>query len=285
MRLILILILGVTAGGLALAACGGERSLSDAGREHVAAGFYPLVFAAEQVGGEEVSVTNLTPPGAEPHDLEVSPADVAAVREADVVLLLGHGFQPQLEEAAGDGDNVLRLLDTPGLRLLHDDDPHVWLDPTRYATIARRLASALGDPAGAVPVIGRLQALDEEYRRGLAHCERREIVTSHEAFGYLADRYGLEQVAVTGLSPEAEIDPARLIEVTDLVRARGATTVFVEPLVSPRVAETVARETGAATAVLDPIEGLTEAEAAAGGDYFSLMRRNLAALRQGLECR
>jgi zinc transport system substrate-binding protein len=277
--LILILIM-IVAVAIA-AACGATPT--DDGRPAVVAGFYPLAFAAEQVGGAELSVTNLTPAGAEPHDLEVSPEDVAAIREADVVLLLGHGFQPQLEDAAGDGESVVRLLDTPGLDLV-PDDPHVWLDPQRYATIARRIASALETPPAAAPLEERLSELDAELRRGLAECERHEVVTSHQAFGYLTERYGLEQVAVSGVSPEGEAEPARLQEVVELVRARGVTTIFVEPLVSPRLAETIAREAGVRTAVLDPIEGLSEEDQAAGEDYFSVMRRNLAALREGLGC-
>ena len=287
MRLILILISVASAAPFAagaLVACGGGGSDAGSGRTEVAAGFYPLAFAAEEVGGGRVTVTNLTPAGSEPHDLEVSPDDVAALREADLVLLLGHGFQPQLEDAAGDGDNVLQLLDTEGLALLSDEDPHVWLDPIRYAEIARRIATALEAPAAAEPFAAELEALDEEFSRGLADCERHELVTSHEAFGYLAERYGLEQIAVTGLSPEAEVDPGRLEDVVDAVRESGATTVFVEPLVSPRIAETVARATGTTTAVLNPLEGLTEDQASNGDDYFSVMRRNLAALRAALGC-
>jgi zinc transport system substrate-binding protein len=285
----LILILTPVAGAFllvlgALAGCGEDGSAPESARVDVAAGFYPLAFAAEEIGGDRVAVTNLTPAGSEPHDLEVSPGDVGALREADLVILLGRGFQPQLEDAARDGDNVLHLLDTEGLTLLPDDDPHVWLDPVRYATIARRIAAALEAPAAADPFVRELEALDGDFRRGLADCERRELVTSHEAFGYLADRYGLHEVGVTGLSPEAEADPGRLQEVVDRVRESGATTVFVEPLASSRLAETVAREAGAATAVLDPLEGLTEEQAAEGDDYFSVMRRNLGALRAALEC-
>ena len=282
--MIIILILVAAGLGGLTAACRGSASGADTDRETVVAGFYPLAYAAEQIGDGRVEVTNLTPPGSEPHDLEVSPQDVADLRSADLVLLLGHGFQPQLEDAAGEGDHVLRLLDTPGLALRAGDDPHVWLDPLRYASIVTRIGEALGEPARARPLVARLHGLDDEYRRGLAHCARRELVTSHEAFGYLAERYGLEQVAITGLSPEAEPEPDRLQRVVDLVRARGVTTVYFETLVSPRIADTVARETGAKTAVLDPIEGLTEDELARGDDYFTLMRANLAALQAGLGC-
>jgi zinc transport system substrate-binding protein len=284
MRLIVILIF-TSALSVAAAGCGGgSGSAASAGKEEVVAAFYPLAFAASEIGGTSVDVKNLTPPGAEPHDLEVSPQDVAAVREADLVLLLGRGFQPQLEDATGDGDNVVLLLDTPGLEVHSDNDPHVWLDPVRYAKVVDRIGQALGSQGAADDLKKRLMDLDSEFRAGLAHCERKEIVTSHEAFAYLAERYGLEQVAITGLSPEAEPEPRKLQDVVDLVRARGVTTVYFETLVSPRIAETVARETGAKTAVLNPIEGLTEDEAAMGQDYFSLMRENLAALRAGLEC-
>jgi zinc transport system substrate-binding protein len=283
MRLIVIL---TFACGLALAACGNsvEGGSTGSGKETAVAAFYPLSFAASEIGGDSVDVKNLTPPGAEPHDLEVSPQDVAEVRDADLVLLLGHGFQPQLEDAAGNADNVALLLDTPGLEVHSNEDPHVWLDPVRYAQVVERIGQLLGKRAAAKELEKRLADLDAEYRVGLAHCTRHEIVTSHEAFAYLAERYGLEQIAITGLSPEAEPEPGKLQDVVYLVRERGVTTVYFETLVSPRIAETVARETGAKTAVLDPIEGLTEEEASKGEDYFSLMRANLSSLRAGLGC-
>jgi len=269
----------ITVAAFFLAACGP----SSAGPDTVVASFYPLAFAAEEVA-PGVPVENLTPPGAEPHDLELSPSDAATIRDARLVLLLGHGFQPQLEDAAGNGDNVLRLLDTPGLDLLPSGDPHVWLDLIRYAKIVQRIGEALGAQGAAERLVARLEALDDEYRDGLANCERHEIVTSHEAFAYLAQRYGLEQIPITGLSPEAEPQPADLSRVVDLVEERGVTTIYYETLVSPRIAETVARETGAKTAVLDPIEGLTPAEVAKGEDYFTRMRANLQALEDGLGC-
>ena len=285
MRLIVILILTFSV-SIAAVACGGGGGgeAAGAGMKQVVAAFYPLAFAAAEIGGAGVDVKNLTPPGAEPHDLEVSPRDVAAVRDADLVLLLGHGFQPQLEDAVGAGDNVVRLLDTPGLEVHSNDDPHVWLDPVRYAKVVDRIGQALGKQSAADNLEKRLMDLDSEFRAGLADCERNEIVTSHEAFAYLAERYGLEQVAITGLSPEAEPEPGKLQDVVNLVRSRGVTTIYFETLVSPRIAETVARETGAKTAVLNPIEGLTGEQAASGEDYFSLMRMNLAALRAGLGC-
>ena len=193
-RIILILLVAVCAG------CGGGGG-SDDERTSVVASFYPLAYAAEEVGGPSVRVRNLTPPGAEPHDLEATPGDVEELQDADLVLLLGHGFQPQLEDAAGDGDHVLRLLDTPGLDRVEDGDVHVWLDPLRYAVLVKRIAGELGRPDEAERLERRLRALDREYQEGLADCARREIVTNHAAFGYLADRYGLEQIPITGSEP------------------------------------------------------------------------------------
>jgi zinc transport system substrate-binding protein len=279
MRAIIILI---SLAALA-SACG--SSDESGGERRVAASFYPLAFAAEELGGEGVDVVNLTPPGTEPHDLEPTPSDVREIKSADLVLLLGNGFQPQLEDAAGDGDRVIELLDTPGLHRFRNDDPHVWLDPTRYELIARRIAEELGTTSSLEEFIARLKALDGDYRRGLADCARDDIVTSHDAFGYLAQRYGLNQIPITGLSPEAEPSPQALSRVVDLVRDTQATTVFSETLVSPRIAEAVASETGARTAVLNPIEGLESSEAKSGDDYFSLMRSNLSALRDALGCR
>jgi zinc transport system substrate-binding protein len=286
MRIILSTLALLAAGAALtlLAGCGSGVAASSS-QEHVVAAFYPLAYAAEEIGGPRVHVENLTPPGAEPHDLEVSPSDVQQLRSADLVLLLGHDFQPQLEQGAGDGEQVVRLLDTPGLDLLPTGDPHVWLDPVRYAEIVERIGAALDRPHEADALVSRLNELDGEFRTGLADCDRHEIVTSHEAFAYLAGRYGLQQVAITGLSPEAEPAPKDLQRVIELVRRTGATTVFFETLVSPRLANTVAREAGAKTAVLNPIEGLTPAEEQRGEDYFSVMRENLAALRQALGCR
>jgi zinc transport system substrate-binding protein len=282
-RVVLILVLTV------LAVSCGRNDQGDDGRTSVVAAFYPLAYAAEEIGGDGVSVRNLTPPGAEPHDVELSARDVERIRSADVVLYLGSGFQPAFERAVegARGEAVDLLAD---VRLLEERrerkaDPHVWLDPVRYRTMARRIAAAVDRPGGDAEFVERLRALHAELRRGLARCERREIVTSHAAFGYLADRYRLEQIGITGVEPEGE-PTARVLEgVIREVKTRGAKTVFFETLVSPKLAETVAREAGARTAVLNPIEGLTEEELERGETYFSLMRRNLEALRRALGCR
>jgi zinc transport system substrate-binding protein len=271
--------------GLALAAlAAGCGSSGDDGGEHVVASFYPLAFAAGRIGGDRVSVENLTPPGAEPHDFELTPKDVAAVQKADLVLYLSHGFQPAVEKAI-DGARGKKLDALDGIALHRDGDPHVWLDPVLFAEIAGRVGAELGAPVRAGRLARELAGLDRDYRRGLANCRQRELVTTHAAFGYLASRYRLKQVAITGVEPEAEPGAQSLADLVHRLRRDHVTTVFVEKLVSPRLAETVAREAGATTAVLDPIEGLTKDEAARGDDYFTLMRRNLATLRSALGCR
>ena len=277
--------IGVIVAGTVAAAFAAGGDSSRPGRDGVVAAFYPLAYAAEQIGGPALHVTNLTPAGAEPHDLELSPGEVAAVKDAGLVLLMGHGFQPQLERAAGSSNGVsLTLLDTPGLDR-NADDPHVWLDPLRYALLVRAIGMALHAQPAAERLVARLHRFDREFRAGLVDCARREIVTSHAAFGYLAQRYRLRQISVEGLSPEAEPAPRDLARVIARVRASGATTVFAEPLASPRIARTVSRETGATVAELDPLEGLTPRTLARGADYFTVMHANLAALRKGLGCR
>lgn len=246
------------------------------------AGFYPLAFAAEQVGGDGIEVTNLTPAGAEPHDLELTPREVEGILDADLVLFVGEGFQPAVEEAAaGSSGETVDVLE--GLEL-RDGDPHVWLDPVLFGEVVERIGAALGDEISPQRLHTRLNTLDDAYQLGLADCERRDLVTTHDAFGYLADRYGLDVIPITGLSPEIEPSPRGLEAIAEIVEERGVTTVFTETLLSPEVGETVAREAGITTAVLNPLEGLTEDELARGDDYFSVMEANLEALRKGLGC-
>lgn len=280
-----------------LAGCGGgaPSAVTGAGTTShatsVVAAFYPLAYLAAQVGGARVRVRDLTPTGAEPHDLELGSARVREILQADLVLYLGGGFMPALDDALrsrrGPSLDLLRgrrlLTATPTGR--GGADPHVWLDPVRYAAMAREVARGLGDAGAADALVARLQALDAQLRRGLARCARREIVTSHAAFAYLASRYRLRQVPLEGLAPEAEPSGSALAGLVAAVRRTRATTVFAETLLSPRLARTVAREAGVRTALLNPIEGLTRQESARGADYFSLMRANLAALRRALGCR
>ena len=270
---------------------------------HVVGAFYPVAYAAERVGGGRVQVTNLTPAGAEPHDLELTPKQIDAVLDADVVFDLGHRFQPAVEKAAAqrNGPTVTLLDQLPihaGSKTVAEGDPnaldpHVWLDPVLMQAIVQQVRTALtkADPKGrtvyarnAQAFDQQLQALDQRYRTGLAKCAIHDIVTSHEAFGYLAQRYGLRQQGVAGLSPDAEPDAKRIAQLTDLVKRDHIKVVFTETLVSPRIADTLAREAGVRTDVLDPLEGLTDSAIAQGANYVTVMNANLAKLRIALDC-
>lgn len=270
---------------LLLAGCGASGS-EGGGGETIVAAFYPLAYATEEISPPGTRVVDLTRAGQEPHELELSPRDVARLRSASLVVYAGGGFQPAVEDAVRDREGPsLDVLD--GLRLRgtgKDVDPHVWLDPRRYAEVAREIATALGDPSSADAFLRRLEALDRALARGLERCRRRTLVTSHAAFGYLAERYDLEQIALVGLAPEVEPGPGTIDDLVGEIRATGATTVFTEPLVSPALADTVAREAGVGTVELDPLESLTPAQEDAGADYFGVMRDNLATLRRALGC-
>ena len=267
-----------------LAAVGPACSSGDqeSARIEVVAGFARLAELASRVGGDRLRVRDLTPPGAEPHDVELSSDDVDAVLDADLVLHLGEVFQPGLAQAATRAKRAVDLLSPQD-----GDDPHIWLDPVRFAGAVTGVEEALVsvDPAGAPSYRQRaaavrieLDQLHGDYQAGLLQCQLRVIVTAHDAFARLAERYRLEQEPITGISPAAEPDPARLAELADLVEKRGVTHVFTEELVSPRVAEALAREAGVRTAVLDPLEGRVD------GGYGAGMRRNLGVLRTALGC-
>ena len=300
-----------------LGACGaaqgeGRGDAGDAATLKVGAAFYPLEYLVAQVGGEHVQVQALTKPGAEPHDVELSPRQVGGVAQSDLVVY-ERGFQPAVDSAV-DGEAADHSLDVSrsarldlvaveedhggGTREEHADharagtaDPHFWLDPVRYADVGDAVAAALTarDQAHAAAYQqnakafrARMVALDEEFRAGLASCRVTDLVTSHAAFGYLAEAYGLRQESISGLTPESEPSPGTLAAVSRHVRATGATTIYAETLVSQDVAQTLSRESGARLAVLDPIEGITTASK--GKDYPSVMRANLATLRAGQEC-
>jgi zinc transport system substrate-binding protein len=267
------------------AACGSSRK---EGRLTVVASFYPLYEASSRIAGRAATVVNLTPAGAEPHDLELTSAQLDLILDADVVVYEGGGFQPAVEDAVAKSSAAK-------LDVLPRDakDPHIWLDPMRMSAAAGAVqrALSLARPSEAAGFREReraysaeLATLDRQLRDGLAHCARTDVVTSHAAFGHFAARYGLEQHPISGIAPDVEPDPAKLAELADFVRSHGVTTIFTETLVSPKVAQTLAREARVTTAVLDPLEGLTSDEIKAGASYASVTRENLAELRKALDC-
>ncbi|MEE9248253.1 MAG: zinc ABC transporter substrate-binding protein, partial [Dehalococcoidia bacterium] len=250
-----------------------------------------------------VHVVNLTPPGAEPHDWEPGAQDIISILKADLFTYNGSGFEPWvdrvLEEAHGNEAEILNATDALGPDLSPGEgqgpaDPHVWLDPGLYLkqAVAVKQALAAIDPEGDAQYSENLASLEQdlkvlesEMEKGLSACALNVFVINHASFGYLARRFGLEQLSISGLSPEAESSPARLRKLVNQIEDSGIGYVFFESLVSPRVAETLAKEVGAQTLELNPLEGLTSEEQEAGEDYFSVMRSNLDNLKKALQCR
>ncbi|NEA92117.1 zinc ABC transporter substrate-binding protein [Actinospica acidiphila] len=313
-----------------LTACSSDSSAAgDTGTFDVVASFYPMAFLAERIGGEHVHVTSLTQPGQEPHDLEISARQTAQLEEADAALYL-KGLQPSVDEAIGQSP-IATKIDAAELTALeehgteaghgeehgdghedehaheeehgHEDehghdhdheggDPHIWLDPVKYAEVAEGVGKAFqkADPDHAADyrkntatLVKDLEALDEKFRTGLANRTTDVFVTSHAAFGYLAERYGLTEEAISGLDPDTEPSGARVKELQKIAKDDGVTTVFYEALVSDKTAKTLAGDTGLKTDVLDPVEGITDDSR--GEDYFQVMEANLTALRTALGAR
>ncbi|MFF7973324.1 metal ABC transporter solute-binding protein, Zn/Mn family [Streptomyces sp. NPDC007905] len=293
-----------------LTACSGDSAAAaNTSKFDVVASFYPMTFLAEQIGADHVHVTSLTSPGQEPHDLELSTRQIADLQETDAVLYLKN-LQPSVDDAVAQSP-VKTKIDAASLTTLeehgnevgshsaaHDThpgeesggkDPHIWLDPVRYAQVAEGVGDAFAkaDPAHAADyrkntakLVGKLDALNFRFEQNLAHPKTKVFITTHAAFGYLAERYGLTEEAINGLDPESEPSAARVKDLEELAKADGATTVFYETLVSDKTARTVAGDAGLKTDVLDPIEGITAKSR--GKDYFAVQEANLKALQQSL---
>jgi zinc transport system substrate-binding protein len=284
--------------------CSTSATGGGTGKLNVVVAFYPLQYVVEQVGGDQVSVTSLTKPGVEPHDLELTAKQVASVAFADLVFY-EKGFQSAVDSAVDtekpkrvvDAATIVPLRTTPGFTgeaatpSTSALDPHTWLDPQtmiEYASaVAEQLSQARPDASAAFQqradaLVKQLTTLDGEFSTGLASCKLKVFVTSHAAFGYLAERYGLEQVGIAGLSPDAEPTPSRLAEVQKIAKEKGVTTIFSETLASPALANALAKDLGLKTDVLDPLEGITSQSR--GTDYPSVMRSNLSALRTAGGC-
>ncbi|GGN55944.1 zinc ABC transporter substrate-binding protein [Streptomyces albiflavescens] len=294
-----------------LSACSGFAAADgkSSGKLDVVASFYPMQYLAEQIGGTHVKVTNLTQPGQEPHDLEISARQTAQLQEADVVLYLKN-LQPAVDDAVAQSE-VKTKIDAASLTTLekhgnevgghaaaHDDtegeesggtDPHIWLDPVRYAEVAQGVGKALEkeDPDHAADykknteaLVKKLDGLDTQYKDGLADTKTKVFITTHAAFGYLAERYGLTEEAINGLDPESEPSANRVKDLEKMAKADGVSTIFYETLVSDKTAKTVADDAGLGTDVLDPIEGITDKSK--GNDYLQVMESNLKALQTAL---
>ncbi|MFE7855233.1 metal ABC transporter substrate-binding protein [Streptomyces sp. NPDC057403] len=310
-RIPAVAVAAVTALGLGtLTACSGDSAAAaGTGKFDVVASFYPMAFLAERIGGTHVHVTSLTQPGQEPHDLEISARQTAQLQDSDAVLYLKN-LQPSVDDAVAQSE-VKTKIDAASLTSLekhgnevgghaasHDGsendelsglDPHIWLDPVRYAQVAEGVGKAFqkADPnhaadyrANTAALVKKLDALNTAFKDGLAHTRSKVFITTHAAFGYLAERYGLTEEAVNGLDPESEPSAARVRQLETMAKADGVTTVFYETLVSDKTAKTIAADAGLKTDVLDPIEGITSKSR--GTDYFSVQEANLKALRTAL---
>jgi zinc transport system substrate-binding protein len=315
-RIFAVLAAVAAAASVTLAGCSDDSTGTPAGesggdKTKVVTSFYPLQFVTARVGGDAIEVTNLTAPGVEPHDLELTPKQVGSLTEAKLVVY-EKGLQPAVDEAieqnaskAGFDVSAAARLEDTGAAHEHEGeqsepeaedgegelDPHFWLDPTKVAAVADAVATKLGevDSANAdgykqraADLRGELTKLDQEFKTGLATCKIKAFITAHEAFGYLAKRYGLEMIGIAGLSPDAEPSAARIKEIHEEAEHEKVTTIFYEELVSPKVAQAIARDLRLKTAVLSPVEG--PADDGGSEDYFSLMRHNLQELRKANTC-
>ncbi len=280
-----------------------SSSQKTSGKVQVTASFYPLWFFSSEIGGEKAQVRNITPSGAEPHDYEPTTKDIAEIEKSNMLVLNGgvEGWGDKIRDNLK-GKNVVIVVAGEGLftQTIEEGgkkqtDPHVWLDPI----LARREAHNI-TTKGYLRIDGtnsdyyqnnekRLNAqfeqLDKEYREGLQNCKQKDIITSHAAFGYLAARYGLNQIPISGLTPDAEPSSQQLAEVAKFAKEHNVKYIFFESLVSPKLAQTIAQEVGAKTLVLDPIEGLTDDDIKQGKNYFTVMEENLKNLRIALECK
>lgn len=273
---------------LVLAACAGGTSQSGGeAKVDVVASFYPLTYVVHEVGGDRVAITDLTPAGGEAHDLELSPRQVSQIAQADLMVYLGGGFQPAVQDSVKQAPGiVVDAADAVPADMLIPGDSHIWLNPLIMADVGDHVAAALTevDPdgasqftAGAAQLRAKMESLNDKFASELSGCEGAMLVSSHEAFGYLAAQYGLEQVGIAGMDPEVEPSPKRLLEVQQVLEKGAVTTVFFES--TDASDQRLADSLGVRAAHLNTLEGTP-----AGGDYVSEMEANLTELVEGLNC-
>ncbi|WP_371377500.1 metal ABC transporter substrate-binding protein [Sporomusa aerivorans] len=290
---------------LAMSLAAGVCSAAGSAKPVIVTTIYPLYDFTKQVTGGNADVKLLVPAGVEPHDWEPSPADLITIQNCDVFIYNGAGLEAwvdKIQNTVLKGKKVVNAAKSvPVLAAQYDEeggpaeagdlDPHIWLDPVNVMSIvdAIRQAVAGSDPVhkleyqkNAEAYKQQLNTLHQQYVEGLQGRKTNEIVTSHAAFGYMAKRYGFQQIAIMGLSPEAEPTAAKMAETIEYVKRQGIKYIFFETLVNPRLSEVIAAEAGAQTLVLNPIEGLTDDEIAQGQNYITEMQMNLVNLKYAL---
>jgi len=303
-RFFVILGAFVIVGGIFLANLNFKETASRQDVLEVSVSFYPLAHIVSEVGGQHVVVKDVLPPGGEPHDFEPSPQQLVSIGKSDLFIFNGGHFEPWIatwEKGVSTGLPVhtLSMVDELTKRqvsLISKGgvvDPHVWLDPVIFKQEVEIIRDTLIelDPqntpayiANAAYLLDSLDNLNLRFREGLRACVKHDVVVSHDAFGYLAREYGFSIIPISGISPDEEPSPKDLARITDLVRSKGLQYIFFETTVSPKLSETVAREVGATTLVLNPLESLTPNELQSGEQYYSVMEKNLTNLRKALVC-
>lgn len=285
-----MIVLVVAVGSLALALTMGPAKKND--KLSVTVSFYPLYDFAKNVGGDKVQVTNVTPVGAEPHDYEPSPKMLVTARESAVFIFNGGQLEPWTGKFIKDYHGTL-VMGGDGISMAKDNDPHFWLDPLRAQKMVTNIKNGLikADPKNkliyernAAAYNAKLASLDQAYRTGLRTCRQRSVISSHDALEYVSYRYNFGTLPIAGISPEEEPSASRLADISKTVKQNGIRYILTERLVSPRLAATIAHETGAQTLVFDPIEGLSDARQKQGKNYLSIQRENLHSLRIALAC-
>ena len=303
-RYIIVFLAGfIFVGVLALLLIRTPKAITSSNKLQVTTSFYPLYFFSTQIGGDKANVVNITPAGAEPHDYEPTAQDIAQIENSKLLILDGTGLEAW-------GNNVKQNLDpkntvvlTVGDGLINQKvmedgqnviDPHIWLSPQLTKKITDKITQAFMqiDPvnsnynqANADLLKAKLDNLDQEYKQGLSNCTEKNIITSHAAFGYLATAYGLNQIPIAGISPDAEPSPSQLADIVKFAKSNNVKYIFFESLVSPKLADTIATEVGAKTLVLNPIEGLSKDEISKGNNYLTEMQNNLTNLKTALLCK
>ncbi len=298
-----IVVLVIAGALIALKAVVEPKVSLDLEKKSVNTSFYPLYFFTTEIGGDKVQVTNITPAGAEPHDYDPTPQEIAGIESSPLLILNGANLEAWgsriTEELEGKGKVVVIAGEDLADQKIEEDgeiirDPHVWLSPVLAKKEADKILDGLKkvDPENssfyernAANLKIKLDKLDNDYKQGLKSCKRKDIVTSHAAFSYLGGAYGLSQVTVTGISPDEEPSSKQLAEVSKLAKAGNVKYIFFESLVSPKLSETIADEIGAQTLVLDPIEGVSPEDMQAGRNYITIMEDNLKNLKIALECK
>ena len=303
-----------------LAGCGAAGSTTEnteSDKLQVVTTFYPMYDFTKQVAQDDAEVSMLLEAGMEVHSFEPSSQMIAEIQDADVFIYNSPEMETWVPDVLASIDtsdmvvicasDAITLLEYEGEAHAHDHeseeeganaghshtvDPHVWLDPvlaqTEVSTIAEGLAEA--DPDNAEDYLenagiynGKLNELDEAYRAAFEGTENRTFVTQHAAFAYLAARYDLNQISVTGLNAEVEPSAAALATLSDYVKANNISHIYFENNASSQTAETLAEEVGVELAVLSPLEGITEEDQESGSDYISVMLDNLEALKQSIK--